>query len=90
MASKINLVSVHQSADGQAVGTFDLQRDDLQDVRFQQSFPGNADAGAIGKMIVDRCYAIISAETVPAVGIIESMFARGSRDLPAPAPAPAN
>lgn len=89
MAAKVSLVSVTQSPGGLAVGTFDLKRDGLQDERFKQHFPGNASAAEIGKALVERCYQIMASETVPAVSLIESMFAAGPRVIADPNAPPA-
>lgn len=88
MAGKINLVSVTQTADGQALATFDYQRDGLQDIRFQQAFPGNAGQAEIGKILIDKCFAIVAAEPVPAVGLVQQMFAGGPRQVPEPTASP--
>ena len=86
MAAKLSLVSVTQSPGGLAVGTFDLQREGLQDVRFKHSVSGNATSAEIGKALVERAYQIMATETVPAVGLIEAMFAAGPRVINDPIP----
>jgi hypothetical protein len=87
MAGKIALVSVGQTDDGQALGTFDYEREGYPTLRFQQAFPGAASEAEIGKTLMARCMAILSADVVPAVPAVEKMFATGPRLIPDPQPA---
>lgn len=93
MAGKLSLVSVGQTDDGQALGTFDFQRDGMPTMRFNQAFPGSATEADIGKTLLDRCFTIMSADVVAAVPTVERMFSTGPRllpDRPSPAVVPAS
>ncbi len=84
MDGKLSLVIAEQTADGQVLGTFDYERPDLETLRFQEKIPGNSTAGEVTTLLLQRVGIIAAAEPVPALAIVNKLFADGPRTISVP------
>lgn len=87
MAGKLSLISAEQTEDGQVRGTFKYSRDGLPSLTFPQVIPGQATQQEVGKILLDRVGQIVLNEPVPALGVVNEMFAAGARAIPDAPPA---